>query len=48
MSRAELTDNLTFFSALQTLKRLVGKGLLNENEAKTAEADLRRRLRPTV
>ncbi len=48
MSRRELTDNLTFLSAMQTLKRLVGKGLLSENEAKTAEADLRRRLRPTV
>lgn len=48
MSRTELTDNLTFFSALQTLKRLTEKGLLSEREAKTAEADLKRKLRPTV
>lgn len=48
MSTTELNDNLTFLSAVQTLKRLVGKGLLTEAEAKSAEENLRRKLRPTV
>ena len=48
MSTTELNDNLTFLSAMQTLKRLIGKGLLTGAEAETAEEDLRRRLRPTV
>ena len=48
MSTTELNDNLTFLSAMQTLKRLTDKGLLTETEAETAEEDLRRRLRPTV
>jgi len=48
MSTTELNDNLTFLSAVQTLKRLVGKELLTEAEAKTAEENLRRKLRPTV
>ena len=48
MSTTELNDNLTFLSAVQTLKRLVAKGLLTETEAKTAEENLRKKLRPTV
>ena len=48
MSTTELNDNLTFLSAVQTLKRLVAKGLLTESEAKTAESELRRKLRPIV
>ena len=48
MSTTELNDNLTFLAAVQTLKRLVGKGLLTETEAKTAEENLRIKLRPTV
>lgn len=48
MSATELNDNLTFLSAMQTLKRLTDRGLLTEAEAETAEEDLRRRLRPTV
>ena len=48
MSTAELNDNLTFLSAMQTLKRLTDKGLLTQAEAKTAEENLRRKLRPTV
>lgn len=48
MSTTELNDNLTFFSAMQTLKRLTDKGLLTEAEAKMAEENLRRKLRPTV
>lgn len=47
MSTNELTDNLTFFSALRMLKRLVGKGLLTEAEAKAARSHLERKLRPT-
>ena len=48
MSTTELNDNITFLSDLQTLKRLIDRGLLTEAEAETAEEDLRRRLRPTV
>ena len=48
MSTQELNDNLIFLSALQTLGRLLGKGLLTEAEVKTAEHHLRRKLRPTV
>ena len=48
MSTTELNDNLTFLSALQTLKRLIDRGLLTEAEAETAEGNLRRKLRPTV
>ena len=48
MSTTELMDNLIFLSALQMLERLVGKGLLTENEAETARNNLKRKLRPTV
>ena len=48
MSNTELNDNLTFLSALQTLKRLTDRGLLTEAEGEAAEEELRRRLRPTV
>ena len=48
MSTTELNDNLTFLSAVQTLKRLTDKGLLTKAEAKTAEENLRRKLHPTV
>lgn len=48
MSSTELSDNLTFLSALQMLERLVGKGLLTDAEAETARNDLRQRLRPTI
>lgn len=48
MSTTELTDNLTFFSALRMLERLSGKGLLTDAEAKTAEENLKKRLRPTI
>ena len=48
MSSTELSDNLTFLSALQMLERLVGKGLLTDAEAETARNKLKQRLRPTV
>ena len=48
MSTTELKDNLTFLSALQTIKRLVAKGLLTDTEAEAAQSDLKRRLRPSV
>ena len=48
MSTTELNDNLTFLSAMQTLKHLTDRGLLTGAEAETAEENLRRKLRPTV
>ena len=48
MTQSELTDNLTFLSAVRTLKRLADKGLLTASEAQAAEENLKRRLCPTV
>ena len=48
MSTTELTDNLVFLSALRMLERLSVKGLLTDTEAKTAEENLKKKLRPTV
>lgn len=48
MTHSELTDNLTFLSAVRMLKRLADKGLLTETEAKSAEESLKRKLRPTI
>ena len=48
MTTEELTDNLTYLSALGMLKRLVGQGFLTDAEAETAQSDLKRRLRPTI
>lgn len=48
MTHLELTDNLTFLSAVRMLKRLADKGLLTETEAKSAEEILKRRLRPAI
>ena len=48
MSTTELTDNLTYLSALRMLERLVGKKLLTEAEAEAARKELKRKLRPTV
>ena len=48
MSKTELTDNLTFVSALQMLKQLVAQGLLSADEAVLTRRELERKLRPTI
>ena len=48
MSRTELTDNLTFVSALQMLKRLVEQGFLTADEGDLTRRELERKLRPTL
>ena len=48
MSKSELTDNLTFASALQMLKQLVEQGLLTADEGALTRRELERKLRPTL
>ena len=48
MSKTELTDNLTFASALQMLKQLVEQGLLTADEGILTRRELERKLRPTL
>ena len=48
MTHTELTDTLTFLSALQMLKRLVEREMLTEDEAEATRQELRRRLRPSI
>ena len=48
MTHSELTDNLTFVSAVQILRRLTEDNVLTEAEAEKVRAELVRRLRPTV
>ena len=48
MTRSELTDNLTFVSAVQMLRHLTEDNVLTEAEAEKVRAELVRRLRPTV
>ena len=48
MSKTELTDNLTFASALQMLKQLVEQGLLTADEGALTRRELERKLRPTL
>ena len=48
MTRTELSDNLSFLSALQMLASLVSDRLLTESEAEMVRQELKRRLRPTV
>ena len=48
MSKAELTDNLTFLSALQMLGQLIQQGLLTADEGARTRRELERRLRPTL
>lgn len=48
MSKAELTDNLTFASAVQMLKQLVAQGLLSADEEARTRQELERKLRPTL
>ena len=48
MSTTELTDNLTFLSALQMLGQLVAQGLLSADEEVRTRRELERKLRPTL
>ena len=48
MTKTELTDNLTFASALQMLKQLVEQGLLTADEGALTRRELERKLRPTL
>ncbi len=48
MTRSELTDNLTFVSAVQMLRHLTEDNVLTEAEAEKVRAELVRRLRPTI
>ena len=48
MTKTELTDNLTFASALQMLKQLVEQGLLTADEGDLTRRELERKLRPTL
>ena len=48
MTTTELTDNLTFVSALQMVERLIAKNLLTVAEAQRTRKELERRLRPTL
>lgn len=48
MSKTELTDNLTFASAMQMLKQLVAQGILSADEEALTRQELERKLRPTL
>lgn len=48
MTHSELTDNLTFVSAVQMLRHLTEDNVLTEAEADKVRAELVRRLRPTI
>ena len=48
MTKTELTDNLTFASALQMLKQLVEQGILTADEGALTRRELERKLRPTL
>ncbi len=48
MTRNEISDNLTFVSAVQMLRQLTEENVLTEAEAEKVRAELERRLRPTV
>ena len=48
MTTKELTDNITFFSALRMLERMREQKLLSPAEAEKARSELERRLRPTL
>jgi len=48
MTKNELTDNLTFLSALKMLEQLVTDGLLSDAETEASRKELEHRLRPTL
>lgn len=48
MTTKELTDNVTFLSALRMLEHLAERKLLSPAELETAKSELKRRLRSTL
>lgn len=48
MTTKELTDNITFLSALRMLERMTEQNLLSPAEAEQAKTELKRQLRPTL
>lgn len=48
MTRKELSDNLSFLSALKMLENLATAGKLTNEEKEKAREELERRLRPTL
>ncbi len=48
MTQKEVTDNITFLSAMEILRQIVERGLLTEKEAEETKMELKRRLRPTL
>lgn len=48
MTRKELSDNLSFLSALKMLESLAAAGKLTNEEKEKAREELERRLRPTL
>lgn len=48
MTRKELSDNLTFLSALRLLEQLAEQGVLSDMETQKVRRELERRLRPTL
>ena len=48
MTRKELTDNLSFLSAIKMLEGLATAVKLTDEEKETAREELERRLRPTL
>ncbi len=48
MSRKELSENIMFLAAMETLEQLKSQHLLTPKEAEKAKAELKRRLRPTL
>lgn len=48
MTTKELTDNVTFFSAIQMLNHMLEQNTLSADEVERTKAELKRRLRPTL
>ena len=48
MTGKELSDNLTWLSALKLLEQVVERELLTTEEAEVTHRELARRLRPTL
>ena len=48
MTKTELTDNLTFLSALKQLEYLASYGILTGPDAARVRKELERKLRPTL
>ena len=48
MTTKELTNNITFLSALRMLERMREQNLLSQTETERVRSELKRRLRPTL